>query len=139
MLLGIAAVLAQGQLAKFVATGSSVFAKGKWKPSSGQNQSTRNMAVEIQCDKQTNTCTEAQAKIVAGEPDVEMFTYDVVRWDKDGIIAENSAICMTNQLNINFQSQSVIVIDAPKKDAKGFKDACKLVQDTETYRLVDRF
>ena len=95
--------------------------------------------LEIDCFKAQDTCMVATASIVGSEPDITVEYYDVIRWDENGIVAENSEpICMTNQLNITFQDQSVMAIDSPKQNAKGFKDSCKTVGHTQTYRLVGR-
>jgi len=51
----------------------------------------------------------------------------------------DSPICATNQLIINFQEKSVMAIDAAKRGAKGFKDTCKILDHTQAYQLVGRF
>ena len=115
--------------------------KGKWKSTSGQkgDELVFNEVVEIDCFEQLNKCIEAQAQVVAGAPDVAINLYDVLRWDRNGIIAEDAtARCVTSQLNINFQLHTVIAVDAPKTAAKDFKDSCKATQHTRTFHLVDR-
>lgn len=134
-------VFANGQLSHFLATDGTVQAKGKWKLVSGQKEDEppAELTVEIDCSRHTRICTEAQAKIVAGKPDVDIFYYDVSIWDQNGVSArETEPICVTSQLSINFQSQSVTVIDEPKEGAVGYKGACKLMNHTRIYRLVNR-
>ena len=60
----------------------------------------------------------------------------------NGIIAQDdSPICLTARLLIDFQEPSVTAIDAPKLEAKGMplgkgKNACQLVEHTRAYHLT---
>lgn len=124
-----------------VTPGRFVTVTGKWKATTGRegDEVAYKHVVEIDCFKAQDTCMVATANVIEGEPDLMVEYYDVIRWDQNGIVAENSEpICVTNQLNITFQDQSVMAIDSPKQNAKGFKDSCKFVGHTLTYKLVAR-
>jgi hypothetical protein len=128
----------------FYSAAGYVSASGKWKSTSGiaGDEVAFAHAVEIQCRLDIRECYEAIAQIVAGKPQVILQNYSVIQWDKNGIIAEDSSsICMINRLLINFQEQGVMAVDSPKKGAKGMplgngKDACQLVNHTQSYKLV---
>jgi hypothetical protein len=128
----------------FFSAAGFVSASGKWISTSGiaGDELAFKHAVEIQCRLVIRECYEATAQIVAGEPQVSLQNYSVIEWDKNGIIAEdNSSICMTNRLLINFQEQGVMAIDTPKKGPKGMplgngKNACQWVDHTQSYKLV---
>lgn len=124
-----------------VTPGRFVTVTGKWKATTGRagDEPAHKHVIEIDCFKEQRTCMEATANVIEGEPDIVVEYYDVIRWDENGIVAENSEpICVTNQLNITFQDQSVMAIDSPKHNAKGFKDSCKWVDHTLTYKLIGR-
>jgi hypothetical protein len=117
----------------------AVIARGRWKSTTGKqgDEVAFKQAVEIDCFQVEKTCMEATASVIGAEPDLLVEYYEVVRWDENGILAENTdATCMTNQLIINFQEQGVLAIDAPKRGAEGFKGACKILDHTQPYKLV---
>jgi hypothetical protein len=140
----VSSARAQDSKPYFAASGAFVIASGRWKPASGDSTPdlTSRHTVEIQCRLDIRQCFQAMAEIVDGEPQVSLQSYRVVQWDKNGIIAEDdSPVCTTNRLLVNFQEQSVTSIDMPKKDAKGTpaggaKDACQLANRTWTYNLA---
>lgn len=135
---------AQDAKPMFHAASGYVSASGKWKSSSGRaaDEPAFKHVVEIQCRLDINECYEATAQIVAEEPQVILQSYSVIKWDTDGIIAENSSpICTINRLLINFEEGGVLAVDSPKNDAKGMplgsgKDTCQLVAQTRSYKLV---
>jgi hypothetical protein len=135
---------ADGEKPGFFSSAEFVSASGKWKSTSGVagDEIGFDHAIEIQCRLDIRECYEATAQIVAGKPQVFLQNYAVIEWDKNGIIAEDSSsICMINRLLINFQERSVTALDSPKKGAKGMplgdgKDACQLVNHTQSYKLV---
>ena len=132
---------AQEPRAEMTVRQGAVIARGKWNATTGKkgDEPAFRHAVEIDCFRSDKTCMEATASVIGTDPDILVEYYDVLKWDENGIVAEKtSAICMTNQLNINFQEQSVLAIDAPKSGAKGFKDVCKSANHTQTYKLVGR-
>ncbi len=127
-----------------IGNGATV-AVGKWKATTGRpgDELAFKHAVRIECSKSRGECLEATANIVDGEPDVSPMYYTVVRWDANGIIAEDSsAKCMTNQLSINFKEGSVMAIDAPKSGStKRIEAVCNMggVDDTQTYKLFSQY
>lgn len=130
----------------FVTLGNGLAtAKGKWKATTGRagDEVAFKHVVAIQCSKSSRECLECTANVVEGEPDVELEHYEIVRWDANGILAQNdSPDCMTNQLVINFKEQSVMAIDAPKKGAmKKLDDTCKshAVNHSQTYKLISPY
>jgi len=145
LLLACAAPLnAQDAKPVFFSASGYVSASGKWKSTSGlaEDESAFKHAVEIRCRLDIRECYEAQAQIVGARPQVFLQNYSVIKWDKNGIIAEdNSSICMTNRLLINFQEEGVMAVDSPKKGAKGMplgngRNACQLLNHTRSYKLV---
>ena len=141
---GLPSLPAQESKPYFTSMPGFVAASGKWKPPSGKSSDDlpARHAVEIKCYLEIKECFEAIAQIVAGEPQVSLQSYRIIEWDKNGLIAEDgSPICLTARLLINFQEQSVLAIDTPKKDAKGMplgggKNACQLENRTRTYTLT---
>jgi hypothetical protein len=140
---GVLILKAEDSKPRFSSVGGHVLAQGQWKPSSGKvGDDFGKHAVEIQCRLEIKACFEAKAEIVGQEPQVFLQEYRVIEWDKNGIIAEDdSPICSTNRLLINFQEQSVTAIDTPKKDAKGMpladgKNVCQLANYTRIYTLT---
>jgi hypothetical protein len=94
--------------------------------------------------KSSRECLECTANVVEGEPDVELEHYEIVRWDANGILAQNdSPDCMTNQLVFNFKGRSVMAIDAPKTGTtKKLSDICKnhasaTTKHTNSFRHTD--
>ncbi len=140
MLLLAASVSAQEALPFFEASPETVVTSGKWIATSGSGDAPAfKHVVEIHCFRERSICMEATANVVGGNPDLHIQYYKVLRWDENGVVAESSEpICSTNQLIFNFREKSVLAIDAPKKEAKGLKGACKVSAHTRTFRLVRR-
>jgi hypothetical protein len=134
----------QAQLWSFGALADSrVWAKGEWK---GLTDSTHDeMAftheVEIDCVREARICVEAIGRIAGnGPPFVTVDLYPILRWDKNGILAEQESICATDQLNINLQSRSVVGIRTYKKGAsQGGYSGCeyKSPPPTRIHELVN--
>jgi hypothetical protein len=119
----------------------SVVARGKWKATTGKagDELAFRHIVEIHCFESEGLCMEATASVVGKEPDLAVEYYKVLHWDENGLVAQNDdAICMTNQLLINFQEKSVLAVDAPKRGAQGPQAACKTLGHSQTYKLVAR-
>jgi len=146
LLLACAAPLdAQHAKPVFLSNPRFMSASGKWKSVSGiaADEMAYKHEVEIQCRFDIKECYVATAQIVDDTPNVILDNYSVIKWDKNGIIAEDSSpICVVNRLLINFQEQGVMAVDTPKKGAKGMplgngKDACQWFDHTQTYELVN--
>jgi len=77
---------------------------------------------EIFCYKPENTCTVAEARVTGangvnggGLLDVVNYTYDVIRWDSNIIIAEKKeAICYSNRLLIDRKLKTIKNVNIPK-------------------------
>jgi len=139
VLLFVPFAIAQDREARVIIDSHSVVARGKWKATTGKpgDELAFNHVVEIDCFKSQGLCMEATASIVGTEPEILVEYYRVIRWDENGLVAQNDdAICMTNQLIINFQEKSVLAVDAPKRGAQGFKGSCKTLGHTQTYKLI---
>jgi hypothetical protein len=133
MLLGcVLSLTAQESKPFFTSMPGFVTASGKWQASDKSTDAPpAKQAIEVQCRLDIKECLEATATIVYTEPQVSLRYYRIIEWNKDGIFAEDdSPICMTARLLINFQERSVRAIDMPKKGAKGLplgdgKNACQ--------------
>ncbi|SRR5258706_10107760 len=129
---------AANQPLSFTHDANSFSVNGRWKTNTdkpGDQLPLRHM-VQIDCFRQ-NWCMEATASVMGTEPVISVDYYKIVRWDSDGIVAQDGApICVTSQLIINFQDKSVLAINSPKVGAKGFKGACKFASQTMTYSLI---
>ena len=139
VVLSVPVLCAQERAANVHVRPHAVFANGKWKSTTGRkgDEMPFKHTVEIDCFQSEKSCMEATASVVGTEPDLNVQYYEVIRWDENGLVAQSEdAICVTNQLVINFQEKSVLAIDAPKRGAKGFQDSCKLVDHTQTYKLI---
>lgn len=135
---------AKGQTGTFVVFGNTLSARGKWKATTGKpgDEPAFKHVVSIECWKDRGQCLECTANVVGGEPDLELEYYEILRWDANGILAQNdSPDCMTNQLVVNFREESVMAIDSPKTTAKGLRDICKssALAHTQTYKLIPQF
>ena len=104
--LNVAALIAQDSKPFFFTWPGYVSAQGKWYNTSGkrEDQLVYKHAVEIQCRVEIKECAEVMAQIIGSEPQVNVQHYRIVEWNKNDIIAEDdSPICLTNRLFINFQ------------------------------------
>ena len=137
-------VCANAQDSLFVVFGKTLSARGKWKATTGKpgDEVAFKHVVSIECWKDRGQCLESVASVVEGEPSLDLDYYQILRWDENGLLAQNdSPDCMTNQLIINFREQSVTAIDAPKANAKGILNICKsaVLSRTQTYKLIPQF
>ncbi len=135
--LGTACAMAQTQ--PDVRTEKDTFiARGKWNPTETKAGVARARLplVEIHCFKNQSFCMQATASVHDNEPGLAVQYYQVVRWDKGGIVAENEDFsCTTNQIKINFKDNSVLAVDSPRKTGKVL-DACKDLAHAISYTLI---
>ena len=97
----------------FASSPGHVLAMGKWRTSSAKDDLAKHNVV-IHCILEIKMCFETKAEIVDGVPQASLQEGWVMEWNKDGIVAEdNSPICTTARLLINFEEQSVTAIDTP--------------------------
>jgi len=132
---------AQMQQATLRLEKDAVTARGRWNRTEtrdGEERPQHLPLVEIHCYKVTSFCMQATATVHGGEPGLAMVIYQVVHWDKTGILAENQDFsCTTNQLKIDFKANSVMAMDSPRKKGKTVVEACKAIAHTIGYELID--
>jgi hypothetical protein len=110
----------------FVAPDSSFSATGKWVSTSSDpgDQIVYPQEVEIDCFKE-GWCIEATAEYYMGNPHITVAYLDIIRRDKNGIVAETSSgICMTDTILISFADQTISATYLPKKLDDPTKEAC---------------
>ena len=115
-----------------------VSANGKWQPNSSKagDQLPFKQNLQIDCHRGL-FCVEATAQVVAGEPQILVQYYKILRWDQNGIIAQDeSPLCSTNQLNINFSAKSVVAIDSPKSQQNAPPHCKEITLETRTFNLI---
>lgn len=111
----------------FLVASDSFSATGKWVSLSTElkDQPPIPQEVEIDCSKNTRTCIEAMAEYYMGSPHISIQYLDVIKWDKNGIVAgSSSGICMTNTILINFADRTISATDSPKNLDEKTKSAC---------------
>ncbi len=143
-LLVLAAPWARAQLqASFRLEKDAVMARGKWNPSDAKGDEVRPHMplVEIHCFKIDNFCMQATASVHGVEPSLAVVYYQVIHWDKKGILAENEDFsCTSNQLTIDFKDSTVTATDLPrKKGKKATEAACKTLPQSISYNLIGEF
>ncbi len=70
-------------------------------------------------------CVVASAEQYSGLPHISVSYFDVLSWNKNGIVAQtDSKICMTNTIQINFADQRITDTFSPKKLDEKKKKAC---------------
>lgn len=76
---------------------------------------------------------EATAEYAYGHPNVLLTYYDVIKWDKDILIATSSSgICMTNTVLVSFGEKRITATDAPKDVDEKKKESCKFFGAAKT-------
>ncbi len=118
----------------------SFSATGKWvsKPSNPKNEPFP-QEVEIDCfkGKHGDVCVEATAEYYMGHPHISVSYLDILKWDKDGIVAiDSSGVCMTNTVLINFADQSISDTVSLKKLTDETKSACAFFGAGQSESLV---
>lgn len=78
-------------------------------------------------------------------PDIQVDYFPVLTWDKEKVIAADSAtaampICTWTQITVNLRDHSMMATDTKKlgKGHEGFNNACEKVPLAQTYHLVDK-
>jgi len=70
-------------------------------------------------------CVEATAEYYMSHPHIAVSYPEIVKWDKDGIVAtESSGVCMSSTIIINFADQTISVTYSPKVLATEQRNAC---------------
>jgi hypothetical protein len=118
----------------------SVMARGRWSPAgSTPGEAPAGLRlVEIHCIKVGMYCIAATASVQGGEPHLAVEYYEVTRWDKKGIEAENDGFsCTNNVIKFEFRDSSVTATDSPKTTkTKSARDACQTLAHAIRYELI---
>ena len=149
LLVVMATVFASGQKAQedqkkegvvyFSVVADSFSAMGKWASTSSdpKDQIVVPQEVEIDCFK-GGSCIEGTAEYYMGHPHISLRYFEIVRWDKDGILASSSAICLKNTVLINIADQTVSRTDSLKSLEEKKKEACAFfgVKQSQSFVFV---
>ena len=97
-----------------------LFAVGKW---SDAGDHVDGSSTNIQCYKALGFCDVANAHSFDGEASVDLSAYDILRWDRQEIIAvDSSAICIVNTIRVDLVAKRITLSSSDK----GSKDpVCK--------------
>jgi hypothetical protein len=135
--------------------GDSLIAEGVWR-ADNLNEKTElvfDSVSRLECYKSGGQqlvgsnayCMEAVAQVSFGVPEIEVNYFPVIRWDKDMVIAANSAtdpfpVCTWTQITISLQEHSIMTTDTRKlsKGHEGFNNSCSEVPLAQTYHLIDK-
>jgi hypothetical protein len=118
--------------------GGYVSAEGHWQstdpdPSQGLFGQ---IAAKIICQRDQGTCEETDAQMMMGVLQPGTHTYQVSKWTKDGIIADDNdegACKLGHRLSIDFGAHSIIVTDYPTSTS--VTEFCKSFQTASSYAL----
>jgi hypothetical protein len=89
-----------------------LFAEGKWSDA-GDDDAIN--STDIQCYKRLGFCNVASAHMLAGQAQVNLFSYDILRWDdKEMIAVDSSPICVVNTLRADLSSKRFTLSTANK-------------------------
>jgi hypothetical protein len=114
----------------FEVAADSFSATGKWVSTSSdpKDQIAYPQEVEIDCFKGASSCVEAVAEYYMGNPHITVQYHDIIRWDKNGIVATSaSGACMTNTVMVNFADQTISASDSLKSLDEKTKQACSFL------------
>jgi hypothetical protein len=108
----------------FSADSKSFSATGRWVPSNQKDKAAFPSETEIDCDRSSKTCVEADAEYYSGHPHVSITYFEIAKWNENQIIATSSSgICMEQTILISIpdktisNTHSMKKLDAPKKEA----------------------
>jgi hypothetical protein len=94
----------------------------------------------LRCDRPRRECELLEAELIGHGTDISQpyglaiaislpFTYTILRWDANGIIAQSDqAICMTSRLVLNVLDKSVTLVNSPKKPEFGSLIPCETLK-----------
>jgi hypothetical protein len=137
------------KLAQLTALGDTLSADGFWEP---DNPTKENAivptAIHIQCfrygGKEGNLvkteafCIVATAMAPTGTLMAD-FSFQEASWsDDEVVISDDSPICLTSKTFFDLKRKTVAGLNIRKPEAKGFAEACKFIQDRQSYYLRDR-
>jgi hypothetical protein len=105
------------------------FVVGKW---SDANEHLAVMSTEITCFGRFGFCDEADAIYYDGQAGVNLNSFDILRWDKQELIAvDSSPICVVNTLRFDFAAKKVTITMALKGETKD--PFCKDIKATTAF------
>lgn len=92
------------------------FAEGKW------SDAGRDVGIDsthIDCYKSLGFCEVANAYMLDGQAQGDLFSYDVLRWkEKEMIAVDSTPICVVNTLRADFVAKSVTLNSIEKSAGK---------------------
>jgi hypothetical protein len=93
-----------------------VHAVGKW---SDADDHLAVFSTEINCYERFGFCDEADATYFAGQAGATLNGFDILRWDKQELIAvDSSPICVVNTLRFDFAAKKVTITASLKGETK---------------------
>lgn len=108
---------------------------GGWKTIEGY-QSPGTNAVEVRCNRQLGTCSEALATILhhsTGEDlEAQVFNYQITRWDGtslEAVAARSMGVCLERHLVIHLQDRTAALSWSPPSGCEADKGHAVLVGD----------
>jgi hypothetical protein len=101
------------------------YSVGKWEMANNEKMAFPS-ETEIDCDPSGKFCVEARAEYSLGKPHVNVEFFQVVKWDRNGIVATSSnSLCMVRTLVISFPDQSITGTRSLQEMTDKKKEACK--------------
>jgi hypothetical protein len=89
-----------------------LYSEGKW---SDAGEHMGPASTQIQCYKSLGFCDVANAIVVSGDANVDLTTFDILRWDSQEIIAVDSTpICVVNTLRVDLAAKRVTLSSSDK-------------------------
>lgn len=114
-------------------------AEGYWMSTDSNDgkQLASQIAARIECDREEHFCRESDATIFLGLLKPESHEYAISSWTPEGIVADDNdeGTCgIGHRLSIDFRSNSVVVVDYPKK-INTADSSCSGFQNANSYSL----
>jgi hypothetical protein len=105
-----------------------LYAMGKW---SDATDAALSNSTQIHCYQAFGFCEVASADSVGGGVYVRLDTFDILRWDRNELIAvDSSPICVANTLRIDFRAKNVALSSTSKGETRD--PMCKEAEKTPT-------
>jgi hypothetical protein len=103
----------------------SFSATGNWIPADPKDKPAFPSETQVDCFRTGMSCVEATADLYMGHPHVSLNYFQVIKWDKDGIIAgDSSGICMTVTMQITFAEKRISSTHSLKQLDDKVKQSC---------------
>ncbi len=112
-------------------------ATGKWIPADPNDKPAFPSETQIDCFKNGMSCVQATAGFYVGHPHIALTYLQVVKWDKDGIVAtDSSGICMTVTMQIIFAEKRISSTHSMKQLNDETKQACNFFGAEKTQEEI---